>query len=62
MTPQYVLHTLMHCTYYTVSLTCTVHVLYTVSRDVLQGVGMTCVLTVMIADHVSTRSKPLLSD
>ena len=25
MTPQYVLHTLMHCTYYTVSLTCTVH-------------------------------------
>ena len=41
MTPQYVLHTLMHCTYYTVSLTCTVHVLYTVSRDVLQGVGMT---------------------
>ena len=34
MTPQYVLHTLMHCTYYTVSLTCTVYctyyILYTV--------------------------------
>ncbi len=34
VTPQYVLFTLMHCTYYTVSLTCTVHctyyILYTV--------------------------------
>jgi hypothetical protein len=33
-----------------------------VTRDVLQGVGMTCVLTVMIAVHASTRSKTLLSD
>ena len=31
VTPQYVLHTLMHCTYYTVSLTCTVlYILYIV--------------------------------
>ena len=28
VTPQYVLHTLRHCTYYTVSLTCTVHCTY----------------------------------